>query len=131
MKKRITALLIKNGIALSSVVIGTGKTYTSSKNRFIFSAGGRKEILNETAKLAVKYFDEQKILLIWSVYGTAKGRTVKRQTFSVKCDSVFNALTQNKTRKIVELTGHGTEDVWIFSIDETENAISKIKELLK
>ena len=127
-KKKIENLIVASGIDLKYVVVGTGETYCKSKGRFVFQAGERKEIRNRTAKIAIKYFEKQNLIIIWNVIGRAKNRNIQRECFSIKCESVFESIESGITKKIVELQGRGQEEVWLYPADEIEKAIIKIKE---
>lgn len=131
MKCKIENLLIENGYELKDFVVGTGETYYKSVNRFVFDAKNRKQIINQTAKMAIKYFKKEDILLVWNVYGKSKGRTVRRGVFSVKCNSVFECIDLGVTKKIVELRGWGEEYVWLFPADKLDEMIIRIKEMLR
>lgn len=131
MKCKIENLLIENGYELKDFVVGTGETYYKSVNRFVFDAKNRKQIINQTAKMAIKYFKKEDILLVWNVYGKSKNRTVRRGVFSVKCNSVFECIDLGVTKKIVELRGWGEEHVWLFPADKLDEMIIKIKEMLR
>lgn len=131
MRRKIENIIVNNSIDLKYVVVGTGGTYCKSKSRFIFQARERTEIQNKTAKIAIKYFKEQNLIIIWNVIGYVKNRNIQRSCFSVKCESVFENLENGVAKKIVELQGRGREIVWICPVDELEKAIIKIKECLK
>lgn len=131
MRNIIRKLIIENDIDEKCVVIGTGKTYCKSKGYFIFQAGNNPRIRNKTAKIAIKYFETQKLIIVWNVVGKSKNRMIKRESFSIKIDSVFENLENGVAKKIVELPGRGEEDVWLYPVDELEQAIIKIKECLK
>lgn len=100
----------------STVVIGTGKTYYAKERRFIFDAVNRKEILELTAKYAIKYFDKEKIYILWKVREqTTKKRYVYRNKFSIDADLVLSCIGQTEElRKGVEYQWRMKETVRIF-----------------
>lgn len=131
MNKEIEKLLLASGVKKENFVIGTAKPDTVFTEQFTYAAGGQKEIIQKTAKVAAKYFPGQKMILIWSVEAFSDGRMVKRSTFSVKKDSVYADFEKRVTEKAVEFPGRGNEFVWIYPTEELEMAVNKIKELLK
>lgn len=117
-KLRIASLLTQFHIDAKKVVVGDGVRHTIYKDekRFVFQARDRKEILEQTAVKAIKYFSEPDIYLVWNVEGISRGRKLKRMKFSVEYDEVMAAIRQNTdATKAVEFEGRGHEKVTILT----------------
>ena len=126
MKRKINNLLMKHNIDPEKVLVGTGETYYSNK-RFVFDARNRKEIVNRTAKFAIKYLSKHNFILVWDIEKYRRFRTSK---FSIKSETVFENFKNGSATKAVEFQSWGEEEVLIYSADEIEKAIIKIKECL-
>ena len=121
-------MLIENQFDLSQFSISVSRKPVAG-NRFKYEAKNKKEIVNKTAKFAIKYFTYEKVLIMWQVKGIEKDRVVDRIKFSVDKDDVFRNLSQGFTVKNLEFNNRGEEIVWFFVADEWEKVVIKIKEL--
>ena len=125
-EKEIISLLEKYHIDLRTVVVGTGSTYSNKKRRFEFSARDHQNILQGTAKYAIKYFAEYDCYLLWEVIqNTGRQEIVKRFVFSVSADDVLNSLRKtDKIPKDVAFRGRNQEIVRLFDFAGLENYIA-------
>lgn len=126
-RRKIENIIVNNGIDLKYVVVGTGETYYSTK-RFVFDAKNRKEIVNRTARFAIKYLSKHNLILVWDI---EKYRHFRGTVFSVKSKTVFDNFKNGVATKAVEFQSWGEEEVLIYPTDEIEKAILYIKECLK
>ena len=127
MVSEIKRLLQESSFDLHKFVVSESRVPVI--NRFEFMATEKEEIVNRTAKFAIKYFTYEKIVILWRVKGTEKCREVYRAKFSVDRADVFNNLSKGFTVKNGEFPSVGEEEVWFFPFDKIDEMMIKIKEL--
>ena len=126
-REKVRALIRRNNIAESRLVIGAGKTYCKKKRRFEFHATNRPEILNRTAHYAVKYFSAYDFYLVWEVVGQSKDKSCRRTVFSASYDDVMKACeTKRPLIKGVEYPWWGEERVVVLLLPELETFIATL-----
>ena len=125
-KQEILRILQKNQVDLATVVVGTGETYYKARNRFVFDAGNRKEILDKTALYAIKYFHTEKIFILWEVWGTRPNKSfVYRSCLNIDAGAVLNSLGKtDELRKGIEFQWRNKEIVRVFDRVGLENYIA-------
>lgn len=117
-EREIVAMLNKYGIDLNAVVVGTGDDYnrTNQNNRFMFHIANRKQIMNETAKYAIKYFHSHGIYIMWEIRVSNGSRYVNRTSLSVDAQTVMDAFDRHDcASKGVEFHWKASENVHIFN----------------
>ena len=126
-RKKIYSILKTIGIDPSLFVVGAGKTYTQKKALFEFNARDRKEIREQTAVYAIKYYESYNIYLVWHIVQWSKWRNVRRGKFSAAYSDVTTAITQKSSvQKGVEYRWRGQETVKVLTYEELEKFIEKI-----
>lgn len=126
-RNKVYSMLQAKGIDPSWFVVGAGKTYTQKKALFEFDARNRKEIQDQTAVYAIKYYESCGIYLVWHIVQWSKWRNVRRGKFSAKYSDVMTAIAQKSSvQKGVEYRWRGQETVKVLTYEELEEFIEQI-----
>ena len=126
-RKKIYLMLKTKGIDSSLFVVGTGQSYTQEKALFEFDARDRKEIREQTAVYAIKYYKSYNIYLVWHIVQWSKWRNVRRGKFSAAYSDVMTAITQKSSvQKGVEYRWRGQETVKVLTYEELEEFLETI-----
>lgn len=129
---KIENIFLKNGFSKDEFVVGTGTTFTKkAKNyRFEFSAKNREQVLNKTAKYAVKYFAEQNFYILWKLrQQTLPGEYTYRTMPSIGANDAYNAYEQGKmARKGVTFKWRLEEYVAVVDFDSLEKIIHDLSQ---
>ena len=106
------------------------ETFSKKKNkfRFEFAAQNRDQILNRTAKYAVKYFYDQDFYILWKVNSLkSEKESCYRTVFSIDRDEAIKAYNANILgKKSVEFEWKFKEDVLITDFEGLKNAVANI-----
>ena len=112
----------KHDVKSELILVGFGRTYSSSKKRYEYKTGFGL-IENKKAKYVAKYIQEGDFFLIWKIK-EPKSRT----DFSAAYDQVQEALDRSKElTKSIEYSGWGTENVMVLSKSDVESFIISLK----
>lgn len=117
-EREIIAMLNRHGVDLNAVVIGTGDNYvrTNHNDRFVFHIANRRQIVNETAKYAIKYFHSYGIYIMWEIRESNGSRYVNRTSLNVDAQAVMDAFDRHDcASKGVEFHWKESENVHIFN----------------